>query len=206
MAANNLIRKASRFFHRNNNDTSPLSDVQAQHTTQSIPRNSDRSPDTPGIPLPTSTQGDIPRNILAFCTITKLLSHIQQEQAFKVSWNKSLPENKEELGLSTAFATIAVIEHEIIAVVTKRTMERIEVVCTPQTPIQDTSIDDPSTDEHWFLRALDFFVTKNPRRNDPPAILPIGEPTISRAADAGALPGTDLDNDEILKTWVDQHW
>jgi len=208
MATNNLICKASRFFQRNNNDTSPLSDVQAQHTVQSIPKNSDPFPDTPGILLPTSPPRDIPRNILAFRTITKLLSHIQQEQAFKVSWNKSLPEKKEELELSTAFATIAVIEHEVIAVVTKHTVERIEVICTPQTRIQDTSINDLSTNQgKWFLRALHFFITKNPRQNDPPpAILPIRGPTISYVANAGTLPGTDLDNDEILKTWVDEHW
>ena len=76
----NLIHKASNLFW--NND-SPLSDIL---------KNSDPSPDTPlGIPLPTSPPKDIPRNILAFCTITKLLSHIQQEQPFQVSWDKPPP-------------------------------------------------------------------------------------------------------------------
>ena len=202
--ANNfkLIHKASSFF-RNNND-GPLSDVQAQHTTQGVLKNSDPSPDTPpGTPLPTSPPKDIPRNILAFRTITKLLSHIQQEQAFQVSWENPPPAVNDELRLSTAFATIAVIDHEIVAVVTKHTYEKIELVLTPQTPITD-----PSTDPlPWFKRGFaGFFVTRNPRQKDPPLTILTDEPTISCADVAGILPGIDLDDDEILKTWVDECW
>jgi hypothetical protein len=188
----NPIHKASSFF-RNNND-SPLSDVQAQPTMQGILKNSDPSPDTPGTPLPTSPPKDIPRNILAFRTITKLLSHIQQEQAFQVSWDNPLPANDEELKLSTAFATIAVIDHEIVAVVTKHTCEKIQVVLTSQTPIKE-----PKRGIWGFL------IAQNPRLKDAP-LTSTNEPTISSADDAGILPGIDLNDDEILKTWVDQCW
>jgi len=198
----NPIHKASSFF-RNNND-SPLSDVQAQHTTQGILTNSDPSPDTPGTPLPTSPPKDIPRNILAFRTITKLLSHIQQEQAFQVSWDNTLPANNEELKLSTAFATIAVIDHEIVAVVTKHTCEKIQVVLASQTPIEEPSTDPPPR-SNYKRGFFDFFIAKNPRLKDPPPTS-TDEPTISRADDAGILPGIDLDDDEILKTWVDECW
>jgi len=193
----NFIRKASSFFR--NNDDSPLSDVQAQHTTQDILKNSDPSPGTPpGTLLPTSTLKDIPRNILAFRTITKLLSHIQQEQAFQVSWDNPPYPHNEELKISTAFATIAVIHHEIVAVVTKQTYERIHVVLAPQTPIEDSSTKPPSL----LKRGLEFFVAKNPRPKDPQN----DEPTISCANDAGILPGIDLNDDEVLKMWVDKCW
>jgi len=196
MANFNLFHKASRFF-RNNKDTSPLSDVPG--TTQDIPKNGNPSPDTAGIPLPTSPPNGIPRNILAFRTITNLLSLIQQEQAFQVNWETSLADNQ-ELALSTAFATIAVIDHEIVAVATKLTHEKIEVVCAPQ-----TSIEDRSTQPSWPVRGSEFSVAKNFCQDDPPPILQTG-PTISLADDAGILPGIDLDNDEILKTWVDERW
>ena len=196
----NLIHKASSLFWNNNDN--PLSDVQAQHTMQDIPKNSNPSPDTPpGIPLSTSPPKDIPRNILAFRTITKLISHIQQEKAFQVSWNNSSAD-KEELALSTAFATIAVIDHEIIAVVTRHTCKEIKVLLTSQTPNKAPSIDRSS----WLKRGFDFIVAKNPRQKDPPTIFPTDEPTISCVDDAGILPGTDLDNDEMLKTWVDECW
>jgi hypothetical protein len=191
MAKNfNLIHKASNLFR--NND-SPLSDIL---------KNSDPSPDTPlGIPLPTSPPKDIPRNILAFRTITKLLSHIQQEQPFQVSWDKPPPADKEELSLSTAFATIAVIDHEIVAVATRHNCEKVEVILAPQTSIKDASTDRSS----WLKRGFEFFVAKNPRLKDPPSTT-TDEPTISDADTAGIVPGINLDDDEILKQWVDEYW
>ena len=158
--AKNLIHKVSNLFR---ND-SPLSDIL---------QNSDPSPDIPpGVPLPTSPPKDIPRNILAFHTITKLLSHIQQEQPFQVSWDKPPPADKEELSLSTAFATITVIDHEIVAVVTKHDHDKVEVVLSLQIPIKD-----PSTDlSSWMQQGFKFFVTRNPHLNDPPStILLLGD-------------------------------
>ena len=132
-----------------------------------------------------------------------MLSHIQQEQPFQVSWDKPPPADKEELSLSTAFATIAVIDHEIVAVVTKHNCDKVEVVLSPQIPIKDPSTN-PSS---WMQRGFKFFVTRNPRLNDPPStILPTDEPTISRADNAGILPGIYLDDNVMLKTWIDQCW
>jgi hypothetical protein len=204
-----IQQAASRYFRKNHNDASPLNDVQARHTMQDIPKNGDPSPDTPpGIPLPTSPPDGVPRNILAFRTITKLLSLIQQEQAFQVNWENSLA-NDQELALSTAFATIAVIDHEIVAVLTKITYEEIEVVCAAQTSIGDTSIEATPIEDRSIksalMRSFAFIVAKNTRKDEPP-IPQTGGPTISRVDDAGSVPGIDLNNDEILKVWVDERW
>jgi hypothetical protein len=214
-----IQQAASRYFRKNHNNASPLNDVQARHTMQDIPKNGDPSPDTPpGIPLPTSPPDGVPRNILAFRTITKLLSLIQQEQAFRVNRENSLADDQ-QLALSTAFATIAVIDHEIVAVLTKITYEEIEVVCAAQTSIGDTSIEATPIEatpiegrsiKSALMRSFAFIVTKNPRkdesRKDEPPIPQTGGPTISHVDDAGSVPGIDLNNNEILKVWVDERW
>jgi len=194
---------------RRNEDTSPLSDAQARHTPQDIP-----SPDTPGIPLPTSPH-DIPDNILAFRTITTLLSFIQQEQAFRVEQEMPMHEDI-KLDLSTAFATIAVIDHEIVAVATKLTFDKIDVVCATQTPIEGpstkvapvkvTSITDTLMlldIRDKLVRGLEFFVAKNTRKDEPPQT---EAPTISNVDVAGDLPGVPLNDSEAVKTWVEQRW
>ncbi len=199
-----MLRKVSQLFQSKNSD-SPHRRVQAQHT-QVIPNNNNPSRDTsPSIP-PTCPPEDIPRNILAFRTITKLLSQIQQEQAFQVSRSEarlSEPHERLELRLSNAFATIAVVEHEIVAVVTKRTRESLKVIACPQTPINDgppiTPLPSAFLSQIWHL-----LVTQNYRRSDlQPAILSTGEPTID---DVRIVTGIDLDDDEKLKLHVDEHW
>jgi len=191
-----LLHQASRGF-RGNKDTSPLSDAQARHIAQDIP-----SPETPGIPLPTSPPDDVPENILAFRTITKLLSLIQQEQAFRVKLKGSSPEDI-ELSLSTAFATIAVIEHEIVAVVTKVTYDLITVVCATLTSTKDTPPPKGTSIKGKIVRGFEFFVAKNTRKDEPPHA---GGPTISPVNVTGKMPDFDLEIDETLEKWVDQHW
>ena len=78
--------------------------------------------DSPPEPSPAG----IPKNILAFRTITKLLSLIQQERAFQALQPRSEDNRRLELKLINALATVAVIEHEVVAVVTKH--------FSPQTP------------------------------------------------------------------------
>jgi|SRR5271169_2238922 len=174
---------------------------------QDIPNNNDPS-HNPSILFPISPFQDIPRNILAFRTITKLLSQIQQERAFQVSHSEAtrrLPEERLELKLSNAFSTVAVIEHEVVAVVTKRTSETLNVIACTQTSgsINETPIT-PSLPSGLVSQVWHILVTQNYRRNDPqPAILPTGEPTLS---DARILAGVDLVDDETLKLQVDEYW
>jgi len=189
----NIFRKASQIFRINNSD-SPHS--QAQHT-QDISNSNDPPHNTPlSISLPTSPSKDIPRNILAFHTITKLLSQIQQERVFQVSQPEPKLQRQErlELKISNAFSTLAVIEHEVVAVVTKRTPEVLNIIACTQTSISE----DP------FIAPSHLLVTQNYHRSGAqPAIHPTREPTI---ADARILAGIDLVDDETLKHQVDEHW
>ncbi len=199
-----MLRKVSQLFQSKNSD-SPRRRVQAQHT-QDIPNKNNPSRDTPPSRPPTCPSERIPRNILAFRTITKLLSQIQQEKAFQVSrLEAKLPQHPErlELRLSNAFATIAVIEHEIVAVVTKRTPESLKVFACPQTPINDgppiTQLPSRLLSQIWHL-----LITQNYRRSDlQPAILSTREPTID---DVRIVTDIDLDDDKKLKLYVDEHW
>jgi hypothetical protein len=65
---------------------------------------------------------DVPREILAFRTITRLLGLIQQEQATRASQNTGGPNSQQrlELKLTNALSTVAVIDHEVVAVVNNR--------------------------------------------------------------------------------------
>jgi hypothetical protein len=189
-----ILRKASQILRRKNSD-SPHSHVQAQHT-QDIPNNNNPSRDTPPtVPLLTSPSQEIPRNILAFRTITKLLSQIQQEREFQVLYTEPTLSSKDrlELRLSNAFSTVAVIEHEVIAVVTKPTRESLQVTACTQTSINQgpliTPLPSGALSQAWHL-----LVNQNYRR---------GEPTISEAR---ILAGIDFLDDEMLNLHVDEYW
>jgi len=129
-------------------------------------------------PPPTST--DIPRNILAFRTITKLLAKIQQDQSFQLSSGCKLPPESsehQELLICNAFATISNMCNDVVAVVSK-------------------SI--PAS------RTWDSLVTRNDVFGDkkPDIVLP-KDPTIG---DARILAEMDLVEDEALERFVDEYW
>jgi hypothetical protein len=199
-----ILRKASQILRRKNSD-SPHSHVQAQHT-QDIPNNNNPSRDTPPtVPLLTSPSQEIPRNILAFRTITKLLSQIQQEREFQVLYTEPTLPSKDrlELRLSNAFSTVAVIEHEVIAVVTKPTHESLQVTACTQTSINQgpliTPLPSGALSQAWHL-----LVNQNYRRGGAKTgIHPTGEPTISEAR---ILAGIDFLDDEMLNLHVDEYW
>lgn len=155
-----------------------------------------RNPPSLDTPLPYPPPKDVPTKILAFRTMTKMLSIMQQEQIFKVAWVDS-DVDTQELVLSTAFATISVIEKEVVAVATKRSYGKLEVICSPEIP--------PKSPPPWWF--MSFFVTKNFRRDDPRPIDPeTGEVIIGHVVDAGKVPDYDLEDDPILHTWLEERW
>ena len=100
-----ILHKVLQLFGKNNNSSQPIQDIltdkhQSCDAFPSIPHN--------------SPVGDIPTNILAFHTITKLLSQIQQERPFTVLRAKPLDNQCQELKITNAFTTVAVIEHEVV--------------------------------------------------------------------------------------------
>lgn len=172
--------------------------VQGQHTQDNITDNNNPSCDIPpSILLDTSPSEGIPKNILAFRTITKLLSQIQQDRVFQVLQSGPKPLSKlqrQELKLSNAFSTVAVMDHEVIAAITKRTPDSLDVMCAP---INDAPPITPSPSRWGFM------ATQNVRWNRLPSTNRSREPTIS---DASVLADIDLDDDEKLKLHVSEHW
>ena len=182
----NLLHRVSQNFNKSDSPPEPSRD-----TTAGIARNP---------PL-----NGIPRNILAFRTITKLLSLIQQERVFEVSYSRGilLPEDRLELKLTNAFSTLAVIEHEVVAVVTKHTRELLQVIACTQTSINQGPLTTPlpsgPMSQVWHL-----LFTQNYRRSDAEtAIHSTAEATISEAK---ILAGIDFDDDRTLKLYVDEYW
>jgi hypothetical protein len=202
--ANSLFSRVSQIFWSYDGNNSQ-NHVQDQRTQGALSNATASSDSLPSIPLPTST--DIPRNILAFRTITTLLAKIQQEQSFQVSSKERLSRQsseRQELLVSNAFATIANMDKDVVAVVTKHTSGQIleVVVCTSETPINEEALitSPPPT----LVSQVWHFVTKSHRWDDKkPAIVLPEYPAI---CDARILAAMDSVEDEALERFVDEYW
>jgi hypothetical protein len=163
--------------------------------TEDIPNNNNPSFDAP----PTQ---DIPRNILAFRTITKLLSRIQQLRELPPTIEETKlhsADDRQKLRLSIAFATIAVIDAEVVAIATNLTNGSLDICASAQTSINQAPLNTPSLSV--LSRVWQFFFTQNYRDDGrQPTRL---EPTIGEAGTLSALESID---DERLKDYVYQYW
>ena len=207
-AKGNILRKVPQIFKFQSD--SPHSDVPAQHT-QDISNNTATNPSCytpPSIPLPASPSTDIPKNILAFCTITVLLSKIQQERAFRVSSRVPLlaAQDRQQLKLSNAFSTLAVIKDEVVAVVSKFDSDKsLGLLASINQNATNENLPIASSPKGLLSKVWNILFTKNycwsgsdPR---PTTISSSKEPTIS---DAGV--GMNFVDDEQVKQYVDNHW
>jgi hypothetical protein len=119
-------------------------------------------------PSPSRSNDDIPRNILAFRTITTMLASIQQGQPFKFSLNDSKlsAAQQQELKISNALANLAIADHEIVAVATAQRAEELSVfACSPSESNDKSPPPKPllaPQPDSW----LKFIVSKNPRKDD----------------------------------------
>ena len=194
-----ILRKVSQLFGKNDDSSRPIQDIstdkhQSRDAFPSIPHN--------------SPVGDIPTNILAFRTITKLLSQIQQERPFVVLQAKPLDNQRQELKITNAFATVAVIEHEVVAVVTNRITPTLGLTACVQSPIDKNTSITPSgsLSSKLVSQVWGLLFTQNYRRSDPKLVLdnlPIGEPTI---IDAKTMAGLDLVEDDAIKKYAEEYW
>src|SRR5271156_2419203 len=89
---------------------------------------------------------DIPRNILAFRTITTILAHIQQERPFKFSLNNSKISGAQqrELKISNAFANLAITNYDVVAVTTVQSPDELNVIACSHSDSNDESPPLPS--------------------------------------------------------------
>jgi len=142
---------------------------------------------------------DIPRNILAFRTITTMLAHIQQERPFKFSLNNSKISGAQqrELKISNAFANLAVTDYDVVAVATVQSPDELNIVaCSSDS--SDESPPSPSPSGPSPSRFWKFIFSKNPRDDESNDCLVVVD---AEALAATALAG--LDGDEAkLRAYV----
>jgi len=141
----------------------------------------------------------IPRNILAFRTITTMLACIQQERPFKFSLNNSKISGAQqrELKISNAFANLAVAKHDVVAVATVQSPDELNVVACSHSDSNDES--PPSPSPSGLSRYLDFFFTKNPRDDELNDRLVVVD---AQSHAAKSLAGLDGD-EEKLRVYVE---
>src|SRR6202046_5711418 len=86
----------------------------------------------------------IPDNILAFRMITTLLQKVQQ-QSFTITEEEpgSSESDQKELQISTAFSTVAVINHEVVAVATSLLPKKLKVIVSTNSRDEDQPIIQP---------------------------------------------------------------
>lgn len=154
-----------------------------------------------------SLSNDIPRNILAFRTITTMLAQIRQEQPFKVSDPRldMSDQNRHELKISNALATVAVTDKDIVAVTTKRHSKQLEViVCTRLCYDHENQLITQSSPSSTIMSQIwQLVVTKNFRMDDPEPAIPIRDPTL---IDTAIPAGLEPDDDEGLKQYLEKRW
>jgi hypothetical protein len=151
---------------------------------------------------------DIPRNILAFRTITTILARIQQEQPFNFSLKDSeiLQAQQQELNISNALANLAVADHDIVAVATVQSPEELNVVVCSHSDSIDQSPPSPSpnaSSRFWNLSDWKLIFSRNPR-NDDDELKDLPVVRDAEALTTKALAGLDGDEAE-LRAHVESH-
>lgn len=154
-----------------------------------------------------SPSDDIPANILAFRTITKLLSLIQQDRSIEPqeTWHPDATKQR-ELQIINALATVAVIEHEIVAVVNNHYSDVLDPELGPP-KLSVVAIVDPPHEKNIAPPSPSWkvMITQNLRRCTlkPSPSSPTEHPVIT---DVEALAGLNLADDEAINNYVDHHW
>jgi hypothetical protein len=149
---------------------------------------------------------EIPKNILAFRTITTLLAKIQQENPVFCNETERFPEganiDKETLEISTALANLAVTKDAIVAVATNLSTNNLQVVACTNSNADSREFDHsgkPSRDS--IFSSWKLILSPNTRKDDPPSNTQ--HPTIVKTA----IPsGVDPKDDETLLHYIKETW
>ena len=145
-----------------------------------------------------------PKNILAFRSITMLLDHLRQWRYNALEDEPQLSQDqRRELKICTAFSTVAVINHEVVAVVANRHHEKLEViVCANITDDKNQQLIQPQA-LGKLQSIFQFLFTQNSRPDDSKeqeeemATVRINKPAIP----PGLQPG-----DEGLNKYMEECW
>jgi hypothetical protein len=131
---------------------------------------------TPPSDIPSNIPSSIPRNILAFRTITMMLAKLQPKQTSESSPGRDRdasstdyevsPQTRREVRISDAFAHLAIVNNEVIALVTEYSSDKMAIVACASTP--ENPPEKQPNPESYVGQCLKFLFSKNPRRDDPP--------------------------------------
>jgi len=149
-------------------------------------------------------------NLIAFCTITLLLSKIQQESQMSdkdVQMDEIGLQKHMELKLLNALTMVLVMDHEVMVVVANHSyLKMVDILACTQSdaPIQQVRTETPrSLGLLWEL-----LVSWNPRRgpdlHETSYDAPI--PYIPKICTPAILDGLVSDDWNALLRYIDQHW
>lgn len=160
------------------------------------------------------TSNAVPGNILTFRTITTVLSYIQFNKNFEIQRTPydALETNdlrRKEIKICSAFATLAVMDAEVIAAVTKPTQQATEViVCSQSSGYAPSHVSQEplnAAEAKGFLGSLYnyFTFTKNPERDDPnpPVNISLEDVDIKLCPEL-----TEGASDQAIKGYTDTYW
>jgi hypothetical protein len=164
-----------------------------------------------GIPQTNSNpppDNSIPTNILAFRTITKLLSQIQRDKATRILESKLSDKDLAVVKIVNAFSTLAVIEHEVVAIVTKTSGDLDECTLELIACLEPSNEVIPSSAPTWisgfWSQVKKYLFSQNPRGNTRSSTVDLGEPpVISYAACRNEL---NLVNDDEIFAHIKENW
>jgi hypothetical protein len=124
----------------------------------------------------------IPRNILAFRLITKMLHRIPQTQPF-VSMdnlrdnNEWMSEDRREVRVSDAFAHLAIAEHGTVAIATNRcSLEgppNLSIIACATLPSVSEGSMKPTPNVGFLDKMWNIMLAKNARYDDPISLYPV---------------------------------
>lgn len=178
-------------------------------------RNNDTSQQTPVPVEPTFTPSPILRKkIQAFQTITTFLSQIQRPAPINFLKDQHVTQkHRNEVQLCDAFAHLAVIHHDVIALATKRNDAQLEIVaCTNSSAEDDMPPDDsPKPPSRTFLEnCLSFFCARNTRFHESKGTVVTTHPSIIEAKAPVGYPEKPNDSgNETLYQYIndlEENW
>ena len=152
MVYSHLKKRICSLWSRHNDD-----DVDSEH--QHIPFDTN----------PSNIPSSIPRNILAFRTITMMLAKIQPMQSFitKGDAYEVSAGTRREVRISNALACLATIDNDVVALTTKYTSDGITVLACVSIPEDLPKNLKPPQPEGYIDQIISFVLTKNPCKDDP---------------------------------------
>ena len=108
------------------------------------------------------------KKIQGFQTITTFLGQIQRQAPFKpydLKGRGVMQEYRDEIDLCDAFAHLAVVKNDVVAVATSRSDNQIKIVACSSTSPEDNYLPPDSTPKpsNFIKNCLSFFCTKNTR-------------------------------------------